>query len=152
MTTFTGEIECRIDSKSRIIIPSAFLRQLSDKNETRFVIRRDFFDECLELFPWDEWLRQVNNLRQKINPYNRDHSKVMEAFYRGTAELILDSCSRLLIPRRLIEKINLGKELILVAQDDRIKIWDKYIYEEREKATDEDEIRRLLTDILGKPN
>ena len=43
-----GEYECRLDEKSRIILPSALKKQISSEARDRFVINRGF-EGCLVL-------------------------------------------------------------------------------------------------------
>ncbi|MBU0766032.1 MAG: division/cell wall cluster transcriptional repressor MraZ [Bacteroidetes bacterium] len=149
MTTFIGDYPCRIDAKGRVVLPATFKKQMSQDARDRFVVKKDIFEKSLVLYPMDEWERQVALLRKKINPYNREHNKLLDAFYRGTAELLLDTSNRLLIPKRLLDKAGIKKEVILAGQDDRIKLWDKQVYEGREQ--DEDDFALLAEKILGGP-
>ncbi|PLX03054.1 MAG: cell division protein MraZ [Marinilabiliales bacterium] len=147
MTTFIGDYPCKLDAKGRVVFPSAFKKQMSPEAKDRFVIKRDLFEKCLILYPMDEWLRQVELLRKKINPYNRDHNKFLDAFYRGTAELVLDSSGRLLLPKRLLGNVDILKEVVMAGQDDKIKVWSKSVYAAAE--TNEDDIALLAERILG---
>lgn len=129
MSSFIGEYTCKVDSKGRISIPSAFKRQLDDKAQNRFVVKNDIFENCLILYPYDEWEVQVSRLRKKINPYKREHNKFLRSFYKGTAELVLDSNNRLLIPKKLMDLITDGKEVVLYGQDGKIEVWSKENYD-----------------------
>ena len=98
MTTFIGDYPCKADSKGRIMLPSALKKQMAGAVQDRFVVKKDIFEKCLVLFPFDEWERQIKILRSKINPYNREHNKFLREFYKGTAEITLDGNNRMLIP------------------------------------------------------
>ena len=52
--SFTGEYINLIDQKNRISIPSKFRNALGSINERTFVITKGF-DECLFLYPLEEW-------------------------------------------------------------------------------------------------
>lgn len=44
-------------------------------------------------------------------------------FFKGTAELELDSNNRILVPKRLLDLIGAERDVILAGQDGRIEIW-----------------------------
>jgi len=58
-------------------------------------------------------------------------------FFKGTAELILDSSNRLLIPRRLLEIAGIKKEVILAGQDGRIEVWASEKYDKIDMPVDD---------------
>ncbi|HAB50923.1 MAG TPA: cell division protein MraZ, partial [Ignavibacteriales bacterium] len=102
MTNFVGDHPCKLDGKSRILFPAALKKQMEGDND-RFVVKKDLFENCLVLYTLQEWERQNQQIRQKINTFNKEHNAFLRGFYRGTAEVILDSSSRLLIPKRLLD-------------------------------------------------
>jgi MraZ protein len=110
-------------------------------------LKKDIFESCLVLYTIEEWNRQNELIRRNTNPYNREHNQFLREFYRGTAELILDSNGRLLFPKRLLEMVNAGKDLVLTGQDSRIEIWAKERYDEHK--TDEQQFALLAEKILG---
>ncbi|NCO54127.1 MAG: cell division protein MraZ [Bacteroidetes bacterium CG02_land_8_20_14_3_00_31_25] len=148
MTTFIGDYPCKADSKGRIMLPSALKKQMAGAVQDRFVVKKDIFEKCLVLFPFDEWERQIKILRSKINPYNREHNKFLREFYKGTAEITLDGNNRMLIPRRLLEWAGiLSGDVILAGQDGRILVLDKNTYESA--GMKEDDFASLAEKILG---
>lgn len=147
MATFIGDYHCKIDSKGRVMLPAGFKKQMPVTAHDKFVIKKDIFENCLVLYPMDEWERQNQIIRGRINPYNREHSAFLRGFYKGTAELLLDGSNRLLIPRRLIEAVNIGSEVILAGQDGRIELWAANQYES--VADNADEFALLAEKILG---
>ncbi len=147
MTTFIGDYTCKPDSKGRVLVPSAFLKQMSQGAQERFVVKRDIFENCLVLYPMDEWERQGKIIREKTNPYNREHNNFLRQFFKGTAEVILDSNNRILVPKRLLDEIKADKELILAGQFGKIEIWPKETYDEL--GSREEEFASLAEKILG---
>lgn len=147
MTSFIGDYICKVDEKGRMLFPSALRKQNKSASPNRYVIRKDIFEGCLVLYTQEEWERQNTLIRRNTNPYNREHNKFLREFYRGTAELVLDSNGRLLIPKRLLEMINATKELALTGQDSRIEIWAKEVYDAHQ--LDESAFANLAEKILG---
>jgi MraZ protein len=128
MVTFIGEYTCKVDTKGRIMFPSAFKKQLPAESRDKFVVKRDIFETCLVLYPLQEWERQNRIIRSRTNPYNKEHNRFLRLFYHGTAELALDASNRILIPKRLIEFSSIRKEVILAGQHGKIEIWASELY------------------------
>ena len=137
MATFIGDYSCRIDSKGRLIFPSAFKKQMESPSGDHFVVRRDIFEECLVLFTIEDWEEQMKKVRSRINPYNREHNRFLRNFFKGTAELVLDSSNRMLIPRKLVEAAGITREAVLAGQDGRIEIWAKEKYDRIDMPADD---------------
>ena len=86
-------------------------------------MKRDVFENCLVMYPIEEWERQNRIIRKNTNPYNKEHSRFLRMFYQGTAELILDSNSRFLVPKRLMDFAGIAKEAVLAGQYGKIELW-----------------------------
>jgi MraZ protein len=137
MSTFIGDYNCRLDAKGRVILPAAFKKQMPSAAEDRFVVRRDIFDKCLVLYSIDDWNRQLDKIRSRINPYNREHNIFLRNFFKCTAEVSLDSSNRLLIPRRLLDLAGIGKDVVLAGQDGRIEMWAEEVYAHIDMPSDD---------------
>jgi MraZ protein len=129
MATFIGDYPCKVDAKGRIILPMTFKKQMPVAAQDHFVVRKDIFENCLVLYAIDDWNRQIEKIRKKINPYNREHNMFLRNFFKGTAELALDNNNRMLIPKRLMELIGAERDVVLAGQDGRIEIWTASVYE-----------------------
>lgn len=148
MTNFLGEFECRLDSKSRIVLPSALQRQLPPEAEDRLVINRGF-EKHLVLYPINVWQTisaQVNHL----NLYVKKNREFVRYFYRGATELRLDKQNRLLLPKKLLEYAAIQEEVTLFSYHNRIEVWASELY--NNLIEDEPEnFASLAEDILGNP-
>lgn len=147
MANFVGDTHCRIDAKGRIILPMAFKKQMPSSAQDRFVIRKDIFEDCLVLYAMDDWNRQLEKIRKRINPYNREHNKFRRNFFKGTAELTLDNNNRILIPKRLLDLIGAERDVFLTGQDGRIEIWPASVYGEIEMPADD--FANLAEKLMG---
>jgi MraZ protein len=147
MISFIGDYTCRLDSKGRITLPSAFKRQMKEGVQDGFVLKRDVFEKCLILFPMKEWDRQNQIIRSKTNPYNKEHASFLRMFFSGTAEVIPDSNSRVLLPKRLLEYAGIDGEVVLAGQFGRIEIWAAEKYEKVSRG--DDEFMSMAERILG---
>ncbi len=128
MITFIGEYTVKIDSKGRLSFPAAFKRQMKNDSEEGFVLKRDVFDQCLILYPMREWERQNTIIRERTNPYNKEHAKFLRMFYAGTAEVTLDTNNRMLVPKRLLDYAGITGDVVLAGQSGKIELWSPESY------------------------
>jgi MraZ protein len=96
--------------------------------QDRFVVRKDIFENCLVLYAIEDWNRQLEKIRKRINQYNREQNMFLRNFFKGTAELSLDNNNRMLVPKRLMDLIGADRDVVLAGQDGRIEIWAADIY------------------------
>lgn len=147
MITFIGDYTVRLDSKGRLSFPAAFKRQMKEASSEGFVLKRDVFEKCLILYPMEEWERQNAMIREKTNPYNKEHAKFLRMFFAGTAELSLDASNRMLVPRRLLDHAGISDEVVLAGQSGRIELWDAGAYPG--VSTADDDFAAMAEKILG---
>src|SRR5664280_1226774 len=150
MAAFIGDYSCKVDVKGRIILPMAFKKLMSADANDHLVIRKDIFENCLVLYSIEDWNRQLDKIRKKINPYNREQNMFLRNFFMGTAELSLDNNNRILIPKRLMDLIGAGRDVVLAGQDGRIEIWPADVYSKL--AMPADDLANLGAKLLGGSN
>ena len=149
MTNFIGEFDCKLDAKGRLMLPSGLRKQLNPEAKETFVINRGF-EQCLVLYPKNDWDRISAEVNQ-LNRYVKKNREFIRYFYRGATELSLDGTGRLLLPKRLQEYGEIGKEVVLFAYSDRIEVWNKEKYENL--LTDEPEdFANLAEEVMGNKN
>jgi MraZ protein len=146
MTNFIGDYIGKIDAKGRFVFPSPFKKQM-DGVVNRFVVKKDIFENCLVLYPYDEWKRQVAIIRKRLNPYNKTHNLFLRKFYKDTVEVSLDSAGRLLVPKNILQSANIEREVVFVGQDDKIELWNKLEYEKVDIS--QQDFARLAEDIFN---
>jgi len=142
-----GTYECKADAKGRLMISSAFKKQLSPILQEGFVLKRAVFQPCLELYPMQEW----NEVMLKVNSLNRFVKKNNDFIRRFTAGVIvieLDASGRLLIPKDLCQFAGIKKQIVLSSAINIIEIWDKDNYEKTidDAATD---FASLAEEVMG---
>ena len=147
MNYLIGTYECKIDVKGRLLIPSAFKKQLAPVIPKGFVLKRAVFQNCLELYPleqWEELIKKVNSL----NRFKKKNNDFIRRFTAGVKFIELDSNGRLLIPRDLIEFSNINREVTLSTSVNIIEIWDKSSYE-KAIADSRDNFAQLAEEVMG---
>ena len=147
MNYLIGTYECKIDVKGRLLIPSAFKKQLATVIPKGFVLKRAVFQNCLELYPleqWEELIKKVNSL----NRFKKKNNDFIRRFTAGVKFIELDSNGRLLIPRDLVEFSNINREVTLSTSVNIIEIWDKSSYE-KAIADSRDDFAQLAEEVMG---
>jgi MraZ protein len=79
MTNYIGEYACKVDAKSRIMMPTGLMKQFPAALRERFVINRSVFQKCLVLYTmdlWDETMARLN----KLNRFNKDNDTFIRLF------------------------------------------------------------------------
>ena len=147
MNYLIGTYECKIDIKGRLLIPSAFKKQLAPVIPKGFVLKRAVFQNCLELYPleqWEELIKKVNSL----NRFKKKNNDFIRRFTAGVKFIELDRNGRLLIPRDLIEFSNINRDVTLSTSVNIIEIWDKSSYE-KAIADSRDDFAQLAEEVMG---
>ncbi|WP_299160979.1 division/cell wall cluster transcriptional repressor MraZ [uncultured Tenacibaculum sp.] len=147
MVNLIGTYECKVDAKGRLMISSAFKKQLSPVLQEGFVVKRSVFQPCLELYPMQEW----DLMMQKINKLNRfvkKNNDFIRRFTAGVKVVEMDASGRVLVPKDLCQFAGIEKQVVLSSAVNIIEIWDKEKYE---KVIDEAvvDFAGLVEEVMG---
>ncbi len=126
MSGLVGEFEVKLDSKGRFLFPSGLRKQLPANAQRDFMLNKGF-EDCLTLYPISEWER-VSKRLSKMNLFKPENRMFYRLFHQGAKHVSLDNAGRALVPSGHSERIGLGQEVMLIAYNDRIEIWDKSKY------------------------
>ena len=131
MNTFIGEYTVKIDDKGRMVFPSAFKSRMPADGDMRFVIKKDIFEDCLEMYTFEEWERQSSEVKSRLNFFNRDHAMFWREYMRDRAIVEPDGkVGRISVPKKLLEAIGVNKEVVFSGNDYKIEIWAREKFEE----------------------
>ena len=108
-------------------------------------------EECIELYPWAEWIEFENKLaaQPQFNPAVR---KIQRAFVSAAQDVEVDKLGRILIPAQLRTRAKLGREVLWAGMTKRIELWDRERFEaaaNRDLATPEaqEELQKALSEL-----
>jgi MraZ protein len=130
-TNFIGEYRSKIDAKNRIVFPAAFKNVLfSTCAEKRLVVQKDFYKNKLLIYPVMEWGIWVAGLKSKLNLQNEQQAEFWYTFMSKRAEVEPDEKSgRLIIPRRLLDEINVSDEVVFLGMDEYIELCNPTVHD-----------------------
>ena len=146
MSFFTGEYDCKLDAKGRMLLPAKLKLRLSELSGNSLVINRGF-EPCLVLYPHNEW-KKVFDKVVSLNEFNKGYRNIQRNFMRGSTEADLDSVGRFLIPKSMQTYARLEKEVIAVGVGNRIELWNPEEYN-KFLIDDQDEFSELVEKYLG---
>lgn len=147
MNTLIGTYECKADTKGRIMLPASIKKQLAAVTQSGFVLKRAVFQQCLELYPMQEWESLMQNVN-KLNRFKKKNNDFIRRFTAGVKFIELDASGRILIPKDLVAFAGIQKEIVVSSAINIIEIWDKDKYE---KAIDDATVdfADLAEDVMG---
>ena len=120
---FFGSYSHSLDDKNRLMIPSKMRESLSSK---LFMMRG--FDGAISVYEQEAFNALMNKL-EKMAFLKKDTRSFLRTQLANTYELDVDKLGRIQIPTPIINKFNIGKEVIVLGACDHIEIWDKKAYE-----------------------
>lgn len=129
MSSFIGDNTCKADNKCRVVVPASFRKAMVASCQSVFVLRKNVFEKCLDMYPMDEWERMIADIRSKLNLFDAKHVAFLREFCRGTQEVEMDTNGRVLLPRKMLEEVGIDKEMVFAGQDVLIQVWDVKTYE-----------------------
>ena len=144
---FLGNIEAKTDTKGRAFLPAAFRKVLQMNSEERLVLRKDVFQPCLVLYPESVWNEQIDQMRARLNRWNRQHQQVFRQFVSEVELLTLDGNGRFLIPKRYQRMAEIEQDIKFVGMGDTIEIWSNKKAEEQQMKPDDFEV--ALEELMG---
>ncbi len=149
MVTFIGKAEAKVDDKGRIVFPSVFKNALAGGPDMTLVIHKDIYSDCLEVYTLEEWRRQSEAVKAKLDLLNEKHARFWRRYLLERAVVTPDpKLGRITIPSELLEKIDAKKEVVFLGSDYKIEIWAK---ERLESGIISDDDYRSLAEELSRP-
>ncbi len=125
MQRFLGNMDAKADVKGRVFVPAPFRKNLQVAGETRLVMRKDIFQDCLVLYPESIWDEELTALRSRLSRWNEEQQQLFRQFVIDAEILELDSNGRILIPRRYMQLVGITSEVRFVGMDYTIEIWSR---------------------------
>jgi MraZ protein len=125
---FLGSFIYSVDSKGRISIPSRFRKYVNQEANDTFIITRGIL-QCIDIYPQDNWKLDVLTRIDQLDDFDADESAFKRLLLELAAEDKLDSQSRLLIPKNLLEFAGIEKDALILGQNKKIEVWNPDIYE-----------------------
>ena len=130
MVTFIRKYCSKIDDKGRMVFPAPFKGLLSAGDDMRFVVKKSIYDNCLEMFTFEEWSRQSGKIKDSLDFFNPDHNLFWREYLRDCVIVEPDAkYGRISISRELLDAVSIDREVVFFGVDFKIEIWAKEAFE-----------------------
>jgi MraZ protein len=146
--SFTGEFCNSIDQKNRLSIPAKFRNSLDQENDKIFVLSKGF-DECLFLYPLEEW-KIVEEQLSSLSSIRDKNRNFIRKITRHANYVRYDSQGRIAIPEILLNYANISKEALIIGVVKKIEIWNKKTllnYENQKNFLSDEDFEELADKI-----
>jgi len=104
-------------------VPAIFRKNLLSSGESRLILRKDIYQDCLVLFPGSTWEEELAVLRSRLNRWDEKQQMLYRQFILDAEALEMDSNGRILIPKRYFLMAGITSEVRFVGIDYTIEIW-----------------------------
>ena len=149
MVSFTNIYPVTLDGKGRVVLPSPFKKEMGDALDPTFVVEKDVYDTCLNIYPHSTWLTKVERFVARLNPDNHKHSMMLSRYYEDIVKLTMADNGRLNIPDEMLQYAGITKEAVFTGQGTMMRLWEP----SRHKATrlSDEDFTSMYRDLLGGP-
>ena len=124
MGAFIGNIDAKLDAKGRAFMPAAFRKILQLSGESRLILQKDVYKDCLILSPEKTWEEKMRNLRTRLNELDEEEQELFRQFSWLVEILEIDSNGRILIPKKYLQMTNISNNVCFVGMIDTVEMWN----------------------------
>ena len=121
MAFFTGEHECKLDAKGRLVLPSRLKSVLPEASKKNMIIRKGF-EPNLILYPLNEF-QNIYSRISSLNEFSSEQRKLKRNLFSSISQVELDSNGRFLLPKSMVSYCEAEKDIILVGMGNVIELW-----------------------------
>ena len=111
------------------------------------VLRKDVFQPCLVLYPESVWNEQMDQLRQRLNRWNKQQQEVFRKFVSEAEVMTLDGNGRFLIPKRYLNMADIELDIKFTGMGDTIEIWS--LKKAQELQMNAEDFGQALEQLMG---
>ena len=147
MPVFSSQYNATIDDKGRVVLPSAYKRELGEAFEKGLTVEKDPYENCLNLYPVDAWEEKLRLVKSKLNPNNPDQSRFLDRFYQNFVKIPVAENGRINIPNSFYKQKNIVRDVVFSGQGDRIRLWNASDYQK--VMMSDDDFKNFFKDFLG---
>lgn len=146
--SFKGQYEHSIDDKGRVAFPAKLRKNLSPDAQEKFTIVRGQSEECLYLYPENEW-QAVEKKLSTVNSFSKKGRLVKRYLLRFAEDLSLDKQNRIALPADHINYSAIDSKVVFIGMGEHIEIWSPAKLEEADENVSAESIEEIFEQVLG---
>ena len=128
MVRFFGKANGKVDDKGRIVLPAIFRDAMvrGGSEDMTLVVKKNVQQQCLDLFPYEEWVRRSELVLEKTDPeLSTEDAMFWTKYNDGVFTIVPDGkLGRLNIPSELLESAGITREVVFGGVGYKLQIWD----------------------------
>ena len=121
---FYGNYEHNLDEKNRLMVPKKMRLELSQK---AYIMKG--FDGALAIYKEESFLKLMEDINS-LDFNKKSAREYIRAQLSSVVELEIDKAGRFQLPTQLLDKLHIGKSVVVLGALDHIEVWDKNAYQE----------------------
>ena len=130
------------------MLPADFRAELGNQVEEDFILRPGLHGNYLELYTISDW-NSRKEILMKVHTFDRRKLDIIRKYLDGVRRVKLDANGRLQIPKDLLERSGLTKEIVIDSIFTNMEIWDSATYYERVNAIGSEELSDSMQEIFS---
>ena len=140
---FFGHYEHSLDDKGRLLLPRKIKEELKETSPL-YVLKG--FEGCLSVYTQAEFLKLASEC-EKISFNKKNSRDYLRAVLSSVVELPLDKVNRIQLPKDVLTRFHIAKNVIIIGVGDHFEIWDTEAYQRYEEEVNShfEEIAESLT-------
>lgn len=132
MLSFLGEYPRQLDERGRFILPAKIREKLS----STVYIAPSPIDECLNLYPEDEWQTIAAKVSALPTVTNRSAAALQRRLFGKAMSCEIDKQGRIPLTEDLLNHAGMQKDIVLVGVNSKFEIWDSEKWKKVSEAFD----------------
>ena len=132
MVRFFGKANGKVDDKGRIVLPAIFRDAMvrGGSEDMTLVVKKNVQQQCLDLFPYEEWVRRSELVLEKTDPeLSTEDAMFWTKYNDGVFTIVPDGkLGRLNIPSELLESAGITREVVFGGVGYKLQIWDAQVH------------------------
>jgi MraZ protein len=129
---FLGEYEHTLDDKNRLTLPAKFRERMA----AGLVLTQGFEGRCLYAFSREDWREVIEQRVGSLDLLAPEGRAMRRFFFAGAGEADIDKQGRILVPAHLLERAELGRDVVVAGVYDHLEIWDRSAWRDQLKQVE----------------
>lgn len=122
MIEFAGTHNATIDDKGRIVLPSAFKKELGELALESLVLEKNLHRQCLDIHPAKHWKERVADFKSTLDPFDEEDDALLQFFYQNFVKVPMAANGRINIPVGYLEYAKLEKGVEFIGMGESIRL------------------------------
>ncbi len=132
MALFLSTTLNKIDSKSRVSVPSNFRSTISEQSFNGIIAFPSYSNQCIDSCGIDRMEEIADNLDQN-DGYSKEEFDLISLYFGEAERLPFDREGRVILPKKLLKHSKIKEHALFVGLGPTFQIWEPDLYEEQKR-------------------